>query len=70
MKKVLAWVRRHAVRIVVVVAAGAPLVADYLQRLPWEWTAVASGVALVIGEYAQRVEDNKTAMAALTGMAK
>lgn len=70
MKKVMTWARRHAVRVVVVAAAVAPLAADYLQRLPWRWTAVASGVVLVVGEYAQRVENNKTVMAALTGMAK
>jgi hypothetical protein len=60
------WTLRHVVRFSAAIAAGAPVVVAVLDSLPWEVAASLSGVVLVAGETAQRIENAKTLRAYLT----
>lgn len=61
-----AFLRDHVVRILAVVAALAPVLAELTTHLPWEVSAGVTAAILAAGEYAQRIENSKTFQALVT----
>lgn len=66
MNKLVSFLRVHVVRVLALVAIAAPVVSAAVSRLPWGATAGISAGILVAGEYAQRLENEKTLRALLT----
>lgn len=62
MKTVRRFIRKHPVRVAAFVSAAVALVVDaYLPALPVDQAVIFVLAALGLGEYAQRVENAKTA---------